>query len=111
MVGCKIRTSQITASLSGLRIKKGLHVHHIVPFHVDPSKELDPTNLITLCGKYCHYTIGHLMDYKSWNPNVIEDCKIYSEKIKTRPYLLSIQNNNNLLLWCYNLLVNFFRSI
>jgi hypothetical protein len=51
------------------------------------------------------------MDYKSWNPNVIEDCKIYSEKIKTRPYLLSIQNNNNLLLWCYNLLVNFFRKI
>ena len=33
--------------------KDGVEVHHIVPYHVDPSK-LDRTNHITLCGKYCH---------------------------------------------------------
>ena len=26
-----------------------LSVHHIVPFHLDPAKELVPSNLITLC--------------------------------------------------------------
>ncbi len=63
-----------------------LEVHHIVPVHVDENKELDPTNLITLCGKTCHLMFGHLMDYKSWNPNVEEDSNLYLSKIKKRPY-------------------------
>ena len=61
-------------------------VHHIVPVHVDPSKELDPDNLITLCDKYCHFIFGHLMNYKSWNVNVIEDSKVYYNKIKKKPF-------------------------
>lgn len=63
-----------------------LEVHHIVPVHVEPNKELDPNNLITLCGKTCHLIFGHLMDYKSWNPNVEEDSKHYLSKVKERPY-------------------------
>lgn len=65
--------------------KRGLQVHHIVPYGVNPDLELDPNNLITLCGKYCHFTIGHLMDYKSWNSEVIEDAAKYLEKIQNRP--------------------------
>lgn len=57
--------------------KEDLEVHHIVPYHISPERELDPSNLITLCGKYCHFVFGHLMDYKSWNKNVVEDCKKY----------------------------------
>ena len=60
-------------------------VHHIVPYHIDPSKELDPDNLITLCDKYCHFAIGHLMSYHSWNKNVLQDAAMYLEKIKNRP--------------------------
>lgn len=63
-----------------------LQVHHIVPVHVDKTKELDPNNLITLCGRYCHLAIGHLMDTSSWNTNVVEDAQIFFEKVKNRPY-------------------------
>ena len=50
-------------------------------------KELDENNLITLCdGKSrCHLLFGHLLSWKSFNPNVVEDCKIWSEKINNRP--------------------------
>ncbi len=52
-----------------------LNVHHCIPFHLDPAKELDPTNLITLCmgEKECHLHIGHLGAFSRWNPNVKED--------------------------------------
>ena len=66
--------------------KDGLEVHHIVPYHVDPSKELDPTNLITLCGKRCHFIFGHLMDWKSWNENVVRDSTLYLLAKTNRPY-------------------------
>ena len=66
--------------------KTDLEVHHIEPVHLKPDRELDPTNLITLCDSYCHLAIGHLMDYRSWNTNVIDDAKVYLDKIKNRPY-------------------------
>lgn len=61
-------------------------VHHIVPVHLDSSKELDPENLITLCDKYCHFVFGHLMNYKSWNENVVEDSEVYYNKVKNKPF-------------------------
>lgn len=60
-------------------------VHHIVPVHLDPSRELDPDNLITLCDKYCHFVFGHLMNYKSWNIDIIKDAKVYNDKLKNKP--------------------------
>lgn len=41
---------------------KNLNVHHIMPFHLFPEKELDPENLITLCmdkERHCHLLFGH----------------------------------------------------
>lgn len=68
--------------------KKGilanLQVHHKVPFSVDPSRELDMKNLITLCDAH-HLLFGHLGNFQSWNPTVEEDCRIMFEKIKNRP--------------------------
>ena len=61
-------------------------VHHIVPVHLDPSRELDPSNLITLCDKWCHFVFGHLLDYRSWNKDVVRDARHYLEKRRTRPY-------------------------
>jgi len=52
-----------------------LNVHHVIPVHVDPKKELDLDNLITLCAgpKLCHFIHGHRRNWKSWNPDVRAD--------------------------------------
>lgn len=64
-----------------------LEVHHIIPFNVDPSKELDWSNLITLCeskkyGNICHLGIGHKGDYKKFNPEVLKDAAEFRKSIK-----------------------------
>lgn len=62
--------------------------HHIVPVHVDPTLELDPENLITLCEGpvvNCHALFGHCRDWQAWNVDVVEDCRIWREKIARRP--------------------------
>lgn len=66
--------------------KDDLEVHHIVPYHVAPNRELDPDNLITLCGKHCHFVFGHLMDWKSWNKDVCRDVVKYRHQLNSRPY-------------------------
>jgi len=57
--------------------KKSLQVHHIIPFHVNPSKELEPSNLLTLCmGELdCHLMLGHGGSFRYYNPDVLEDSK------------------------------------
>lgn len=70
----------------GKKKKVGMQVHHIVPFSVDPSKELINSNLLTLCSNpRCHLDKGHLGYWRSWNVNVLTDCKIWLWKYKTRP--------------------------
>lgn len=70
--------------------KKKLEVHHIMPFHLKPELELEPTNLITLCendkdGVNCHLLFGHLGNFKSFNQTVKIDAQIWAEKISKRP--------------------------
>lgn len=60
-------------------------VHHIIPVHLDASKELDESNLITLCDKYCHFIFGHLMNWKSYNKNILTDADAFYRKIRGRP--------------------------
>jgi hypothetical protein len=59
--------------------------HHIVPVHVDPERELDPDNLITLCEGpivNCHLLFGHLRrSWARWNADVVEDCRRWRAKI------------------------------
>ena len=52
-----------------------LQVHHKQPFHLHPELELDSNNFITLCetASKCHLEIGHLGNWKKFNPNVVED--------------------------------------
>ena len=53
-----------------------LECHHIVPFHVDSSRELDPSNIIVLCehpSHNDHLIFGHFLNFKHWNPNVVHD--------------------------------------
>lgn len=66
-----------------------LNVHHIIPFHIDPTLELDKSNLIVLCTNdavNCHYLYGHLLDWKSYNPTCRDDVQIWQQKIKNRQY-------------------------
>lgn len=70
--------------------KDKLQVHHKRPFHLHPELELDPDNLITLCevkrdGVNCHLFVGHLGNYRSYNPDVAADADIWAAKIKGRP--------------------------
>lgn len=58
--------------------------HHVVPFHVDPSRELDPTNLLTLCeGRTfnCHLFFGHLRRWDRYNASVVEDAATWRRKV------------------------------
>lgn len=63
---------------------ENLVVHHKQPFHLFPEKELDPTNLVTLCENdilNCHYVIGHLMEWTRYNPDIEEDIWIWKNKL------------------------------
>ena len=63
---------------------ENLVVHHKQPFHLFPEKELDPTNLVTLCENdilNCHYVIGHLMEWTRYNPDIEEDIRIWKNKL------------------------------
>lgn len=60
---------------------KDLEVHHIIPFAQRPDLELEPTNLITLCGSPCHLVHGHFMSWHRWNPTVVADCERYRIKL------------------------------
>jgi 5-methylcytosine-specific restriction endonuclease McrA len=58
----------------------GLTGHHVVPFHVDPSRELDPTNVVPICSDRCHIVHGHLDDFQLENPTVREDAAAHLAK-------------------------------
>ena len=60
-------------AVCGLKTK--VEVHHAVPFSVDPTLELEPKNLITLCenkkwGINCHLLVGHRSNYRNFNPSI-----------------------------------------
>lgn len=58
-------------------------VHHLVPFHDKPELELDPTNLVTLCGpKHLnhHLSFGHLGDFKCYNHHLKEWLKAIKDR-------------------------------
>ena len=70
----------------GKKKRLGMQVHHIEPFSICPERELDPTNLLTLCNNArCHLDKGHLGYWQSWNVDVINDCKLWLWKYVTRP--------------------------
>lgn len=65
---------------------KDLEVHHIIPYHECPEKELDPENLLTLCNYHgCHLVIGHLCSYYSYNPDVVKDAARWLKRVRERP--------------------------
>ena len=55
---------------------RNLHVHHVIPIGVNPSLELVPDNLLTLCHRD-HLTFGHFGDYRKYNPLAREHAEQY----------------------------------
>lgn len=47
-----------------------VEAHHLVPVQIDRSRELDPANLLTLCGgsRNCHLVVGHGWNWKTYRP-------------------------------------------
>ena len=65
--------------------KKGIEVHHILPFHLFPELELRKENLMSLCKKRgCHFAM-HLYSWKSYNPDAKQDAMLWNEKVENRP--------------------------
>jgi hypothetical protein len=63
---------------------KANEIHHKMPFHLDASLELNPSNLICLCRPH-HYLAGHLMSWSSFNADVEKDAGYFLQKITMRP--------------------------
>lgn len=64
---------------------KNVVPHHIIPVHLDKSKELDPNNLISLCENdnfNCHFFFGHFKNWTKHNSNIVEDARIWFEKTR-----------------------------
>lgn len=65
-----------------------LSVHHKQPYHLSPELELVESNLITLCESpvhNCHFLIGHLLDWRSYNVRVEEIADLLHGLILARP--------------------------
>jgi len=74
---------------------KKLNVHHKKPYHLHPELELDENNLITLCmEKECHLLIGHLDDFKAYNPNVERDVELVKKDNSYLDTIISQAKNN-----------------
>ena len=64
-----------------------LQVHHILPYHVKPELELEPTNLITLCENGnkaidCHLFFGHLGNFRTkHNESIVDDAKLWNTRL------------------------------
>lgn len=69
--------------------------HHIKPFHLHPALELDPDNLITLCPPH-HLLFGHLMNWRSVDLQVVEECADWNFRIKNRPMAQISEDLTNL---------------
>lgn len=68
----------------------GIQGHHILPFHLFPKLELEESNIIAMCrpnggNDGCHYFVGHLKSWESWNSAVRKDAATWLAKIHNRP--------------------------
>jgi 5-methylcytosine-specific restriction endonuclease McrA len=55
---------------------KSVHVHHRIPVKDRPDYAAYPWNLLTLCAKRCHLTIGHMGNWKTYNKNAGDACAV-----------------------------------
>ncbi len=71
-----------------------IQVHHCVPYHLDRTKELDLSNLLSLCEdgtSQDHFHVGHNgTSWRDFNPHVRADAaRMLAEKHAQRQYALA----------------------
>lgn len=54
---------------------KRVQIHHIIPVSVNDQLAAHYVNLLTLCAKRCHITVGHAGNYKNFVDNVKFICR------------------------------------
>jgi 5-methylcytosine-specific restriction endonuclease McrA len=62
---------------------RGNQVHHEEPVHKNRARELDPTNLITLCKRH-HLVFGYADCWAGCNPHVRGDAKTHRQRVESR---------------------------
>jgi hypothetical protein len=70
----------------GCREKKFLNVHHIYPAHLFPERELDVSNLMTLCEKparSCHLW-AHAYSWRAYNQHAKVDAALLFQRVRER---------------------------
>jgi 5-methylcytosine-specific restriction enzyme A len=72
--------------------KRELNVHHVLPYHLFPDRELDRRNLVTLCrgAMNCHLVFGHLGNYSAFNPLVRADAEIWRFRLRAAKQLMQL---------------------
>lgn len=60
---------------------RNLEVHHVEPFHLSPERELDPSNLLTMC-RDCHWFLGHLQHWDRINPHARADAEYFLRRVR-----------------------------
>ena len=81
----KIKVNQF-CSVCGKKgsILKPIELHHIIPFSIDKIKELEFSNLISVCKEH-HFFVAHLNSWRSYNLDIERDAAYFLNKIKNRP--------------------------
>lgn len=59
-----------------------LNVHHVDMFSKNPERELDPTNLQSVC-RFHHFYHSHFGNWKDSNPHTREDASLFTEELQT----------------------------
>lgn len=62
--------------------RKSVQLHHKKPRHLFPELALDENNFLPLCnrkGVSCHFLIGHMGSYHTYNANITEVAKLVRE--------------------------------
>lgn len=84
----RVRTEHLTKnpSCAACGGRRKLEVHHLIPFHLAPELELEPSNLLTLCerkrlGVNCHLFFGHLGNYRTLNFAARHDAGLFLARL------------------------------
>ncbi len=72
--------------------RRNLEIHHVLPFEYFPELEMDESNWVVLCRAPhdCHRLLGHLSDFKAYNPLLRKMLSILSKLVGVVKLMLKL---------------------
>ena len=64
--------------------EKATTTHHVIPFSVDRTRELDVQNLLAVC-EHCHIRFAHLGSFRSYEKDIKTIATDWELRRKNRP--------------------------